>query len=115
MRTRFWRTLLTPRIDLETVLICFNIHLFDFPRRQGSSVVEQGTHKPLVGSSTLPPGTLGSPHDTATKAGSTTLGILRRIVHLVSMKPAVPRSREYLANLRLLTSILHHYPHHSPT
>jgi hypothetical protein len=25
--------------------------------RQGSSVVEQGTHKPLVGSSTLPPGT----------------------------------------------------------
>ncbi len=24
--------------------------------RQGSSVVEQGTHKPLVGSSTLPPG-----------------------------------------------------------
>ena len=24
---------------------------------QGSSVVEQGTHKPLVGSSTLPPGT----------------------------------------------------------
>ena len=28
-----------------------------FPSRQGSSVVEQGTHKPLVGSSTLPPGT----------------------------------------------------------
>src|SRR4029077_20070811 len=27
-----------------------------FPSRQGSSVVEQGTHKPLVGSSTLPPG-----------------------------------------------------------
>ncbi len=26
-------------------------------RRQGSSVVEQGTHKPLVGSSTLPSGT----------------------------------------------------------
>ena len=26
--------------------------------RQGSSVVEQGTHKPLVGSSTLPPGML---------------------------------------------------------
>jgi hypothetical protein len=26
------------------------------PSRQGSSVVEQGTHKPLVGSSTLPPG-----------------------------------------------------------
>ena len=26
--------------------------------RQGSSVVEQGTHKPLVGSSTLPPGTV---------------------------------------------------------
>ena len=25
---------------------------------QGSSVVEQGTHKPLVGSSTLPPGTI---------------------------------------------------------
>jgi hypothetical protein len=25
-------------------------------KRQGSSVVEQGTHKPLVGSSTLPPG-----------------------------------------------------------
>jgi hypothetical protein len=24
--------------------------------RQGSSVVEQGTHKPLVGSSNLPPG-----------------------------------------------------------
>jgi predicted GIY-YIG superfamily endonuclease len=28
------------------------------PSRQGSSVVEQGTHKPLVGSSTLPPGSL---------------------------------------------------------
>jgi hypothetical protein len=28
------------------------------PSRQGSSVVEQGTHKPLVGSSTLPPGML---------------------------------------------------------
>ena len=27
------------------------------PRRQGSSVAEQGTHKPLVGSSNLPPGT----------------------------------------------------------
>jgi hypothetical protein len=27
-----------------------------FPSRQGSSVVEQGTHKPLVGSSNLPPG-----------------------------------------------------------
>ena len=26
--------------------------------RQGSSAVEQGTHKPLVGSSILPPGTL---------------------------------------------------------
>src|SRR5947199_6456376 len=26
--------------------------------RQGSSVVEQGTHKPLVGSSTLPPGNI---------------------------------------------------------
>ena len=26
--------------------------------RRGSSVVEQGTHKPLVGSSTLPPGTI---------------------------------------------------------
>ena len=31
---------------------------FSFPAfSQGSSVVEQGTHKPLVGSSTLPPGT----------------------------------------------------------
>ena len=30
-------------------------------KRQGSSVVEQGTHKPLVGSSTLPPGTLLMP------------------------------------------------------
>ncbi len=29
---------------------------FSGSRRQGSSVVEQGTHKPLVGSSTLPPG-----------------------------------------------------------
>jgi hypothetical protein len=29
-----------------------------FERCQGSSVVEQGTHKPLVGSSTLPPGTI---------------------------------------------------------
>src|SRR5207302_100012 len=27
-----------------------------FPSRQGSSAVEQGTHKPLVGSSILPPG-----------------------------------------------------------
>jgi hypothetical protein len=34
-------------------------HAIDFCRRrfcQGSSVVEQGTHKPLVGSSNLPPG-----------------------------------------------------------
>ena len=32
---------------------------FSFPAfSQGSSVVEQGTHKPLVGSSTLPPGSL---------------------------------------------------------
>ena len=31
-----------------------------FGLRQGSSGVEQGTHKPLVGSSTLPPGTLFS-------------------------------------------------------
>jgi hypothetical protein len=46
-----------PRISLATVPICFNFHLFAFPRCQGSSVVEQGTHKPLVGSSTLPPGT----------------------------------------------------------
>jgi hypothetical protein len=46
-----------PRIDLATVPICFNFDLFAFPRCQGSSVVEQGTHKPLVGSSTLPPGT----------------------------------------------------------
>ena len=29
---------------------------FGTGKRQGSSVVEQGTHKPLVGSSTLPPG-----------------------------------------------------------
>ena len=34
---------------------------FSFPAfSQGSSVVEQGTHKPLVGSSTLPPGSLCS-------------------------------------------------------
>ncbi len=31
-----------------------------FGLRQGSSGVEQGTHKPLVGSSTLPPGTFFS-------------------------------------------------------
>ena len=31
--------------------------------RQGSSEVEQGTHKPLVGSSILPPGTFSSPQD----------------------------------------------------
>jgi hypothetical protein len=30
--------------------------LFTRNKSQGSSVVEQGTHKPLVGSSTLPPG-----------------------------------------------------------
>jgi hypothetical protein len=30
--------------------------LFARNKSQGSSVVEQGTHKPLVGSSTLPPG-----------------------------------------------------------
>jgi predicted GIY-YIG superfamily endonuclease len=29
---------------------------FELTQRQGSSVVEQGTHKPLVGSSNLPPG-----------------------------------------------------------
>lgn len=29
-------------------------------RRQGSSAVEQGTHKPLVGSSILPSGTFTS-------------------------------------------------------
>jgi hypothetical protein len=49
------------RISLATIPICLNVHLFGFPRCQGSSVVEQGTHKPLVGSSTLPPGTLESP------------------------------------------------------
>src|SRR5438128_1863120 len=32
------------------------MHSTFFPSRQGSSAVEQGTHKPLVGSSILPPG-----------------------------------------------------------
>src|SRR5215472_1783335 len=41
------------RVDTE----CDEIESF-LPSRQGSSVVEQGTHKPLVGSSNLPPGTL---------------------------------------------------------
>ena len=40
------------RVDTE----CDEIQLPAFS--QGSSVVEQGTHKPLVGSSTLPPGSL---------------------------------------------------------
>src|SRR4026209_548628 len=39
------------RVDTGSVEIKFS------SLRQGSSVVEQGTHKPLVGSSTLPPGT----------------------------------------------------------
>ena len=39
------------RVDTGSVEIKFP------PFCQGSSVVEQGTHKPLVGSSNLPPGT----------------------------------------------------------
>src|SRR5437764_1479251 len=47
-RTTFF---ISRRVDTE----CDEIHFFS-PPRQGSSVVEQGTHKPLVGSSNLPPG-----------------------------------------------------------
>jgi hypothetical protein len=32
------------------------LDILELKQRQGSSVVEQGTHKPLVGSSNLPPG-----------------------------------------------------------
>ena len=39
--------------------LTLSVMRFSFPAfSQGSSVVEQGTHKPLVGSSTLPPGTI---------------------------------------------------------
>src|SRR5213075_2655201 len=38
--------------------LTLSVMRFSFPAfSQGSSVVEQGTHKPLVGSSNLPPGT----------------------------------------------------------
>src|SRR5215831_1348407 len=48
------------RMRLETVPKCLSFWAVFFcaTRSQGSSVVEQGTHKPLVGSSTLPPGML---------------------------------------------------------
>ena len=43
---------------LESGANCFTFRLLrNRGVCQGSSVVEQGTHKPLVGSSTLPPGT----------------------------------------------------------
>jgi hypothetical protein len=43
---------------LESGANCFTFRLLrNRGFCQGSSVVEQGTHKPLVGSSTLPPGT----------------------------------------------------------
>jgi hypothetical protein len=43
---------------LESGANCFTFRLLrNRGLCQGSSVVEQGTHKPLVGSSTLPPGT----------------------------------------------------------
>ena len=39
--------------------LTLSVMRFSFPAfSQGSSVVEQGTHKPLVGSSTLPPGSV---------------------------------------------------------
>src|SRR2546423_7195683 len=39
--------------------LTLSVMRFSFPAfSQGSSVVEQGTHKPLVGSSNLPPGTM---------------------------------------------------------
>ncbi len=51
----------TPHCILSRILACHNSPTRYFPRPQticqGSSGVEQGTHKPLVGSSTLPPGT----------------------------------------------------------
>ncbi len=44
--------------------------------RQGSSVVEQGTHKPLVGSSTLPPGNLiANCRPVALDVGRSALGV----------------------------------------
>ena len=45
------------RLETQPKYLSFGVFLLCATEiRQGSSVVEQGTHKPLVGSSTLPPG-----------------------------------------------------------
>jgi hypothetical protein len=46
-----------------------------FPSRQGSSVVEQGTHKPLVGSSNLPPGMFNRALLAELSVGCSALGV----------------------------------------
>ena len=46
------------RLETEPKYLTFGAFLLCAKPRQGSSVVEQGTHKPLVGSSPLPPGML---------------------------------------------------------
>jgi hypothetical protein len=53
-------------------------------------VVEQGTHKPLVGSSTLPPGTLEPLRDTVHYGSGTAWKILGNVVHLAGKKHTSP-------------------------
>ena len=73
--------------------------------RQGSSAVEQGTHKPLVGSSTLPPGTLEPLRDTVHYGRGRRLKNCLDVVHLVGKKHTLLRSADHLANRPVTTNI----------
>src|SRR6266480_4632164 len=58
--------------------LTLSVMRFSFPAfSQGSSVVEQGTHKPLVGTSTLPPGSVYP------------LGLLHSRVHRPTLQPLI--------------------------
>ena len=78
-------------------------------------MVEQGTHKPLVGSSTLPPGTLEPLRDTVHYGGGTARKILRNAVHLVGNKHTLARLPNHLANLQATTSIAESVPKEQAT
>ena len=59
VRRSFPASLMRARTILSASPFALTLHAMGFnffASRQGSSVVEQGTHKPLVGSSNLPPG-----------------------------------------------------------
>src|SRR3977135_3357816 len=80
---------------------------FSFPAfSQGSSVVEQGTHKPLVGSSTLPPGSLcmlGSTFFAALQAVTTSVQLSTSMHGLDSICAAtVRRQNDSEIRLKLL-------------